>query len=128
MNALRVHTHFAPLMALVYLCSFMVMPVASANVIGTQTMLEESAHQVRIEQVQALLAQQSVQDQMVALGVDPVDAQQRVASLTNEQLMQIQGQLEDLPAGGGALVIVGAVFLVLLILELVGVINIFNAI
>lgn len=128
MNTFRIQAYYAPLMALAYLCSFMLMPVANANVIGTQTMLEENAHQVRIEHVQALLAQQSVQDQMISLGVDPADAQQRVASLTDEQLMQIQGQLEDLPAGGGVLVIIGAVFLVLLILELVGVINIFNAI
>lgn len=128
MKALRIRAYFAPLMVLAYLCSFMLVPVANASVIGTQTMLEENAHQVRVEHVQALLAQKAVQEQMIALGVDPADAQQRVASLTDEQLMQVQGNLEDLPAGGGALVIIGAVFLVLLILELVGVINVFKGI
>ena len=35
-------------------------------------------------------------------------------------------QLADLPAGGDALAVVGALFLVLLILEVVGVIDIFK--
>ena len=38
-----------------------------------------------------------------------------------------QGQLDRLPAGGdGALVVIGVVFVVLLILELTGVVNVFN--
>jgi hypothetical protein len=36
--------------------------------------------------------------------------------------------MQDLPAGGSALAVIGVVFLVLLILELVGVTNIFTKI
>ncbi len=128
MNSLRMRQYLAPLAALAYLCSFMLMPVANAGVIGTQTMLERDAHQARVAHVQQLLSDASVEEQMIALGVDPADAKQRVASLTDAELNQIKGHLETLPAGGSVLVIIGAVFLVLLILELVGVINIFNRI
>ena len=38
----------------------------------------------------------------------------------------VQGELDKLPAGGSALGIIGAVFLVLLILEITGVIDIFK--
>lgn len=38
----------------------------------------------------------------------------------------MHGQLEQLPAGGSALAVIGIVFLVLLILDLTGVINIFR--
>lgn len=38
----------------------------------------------------------------------------------------MQGQVDRLPAGGSALAVIGVVFVVLLILELVGVIDIFK--
>ena len=126
MNTLKSHKYLAPLAVLAYLCSFMMMPMASAGVIGTQTMLEQGARQAQVEHVQQLLSQSTVEEQMIALGVNPADAKLRVASLTDSELRAIEGQLEQLPAGGSALVIIGAVFLVLLILELVGVTNVFN--
>ena len=46
--------------------------------------------------------------------------------LGEQELAQLQGQLEQLPAGGSLLALIGAVFVVLLILEVTGVINIFN--
>jgi hypothetical protein len=82
-------------------------------------------HQGRVVAVQAALARDNVQQAMVALGVDPVDARQRVASLSAQELTQLEGQLETLPAGG-ILGLIGAVFVVLLILELTGVIDIFK--
>ena len=76
--------------------------------------------------VQARLAREDVQQAMVQLGVDPVEASLRVAALDQQELLQLQGQLEQLPAGGSLLALIGAVFVVLLILEVTGVINIFN--
>ena len=63
---------------------------------------------------------------MVRLGADPLQADARVASLSDAELMKLQGQLDRLPAGGDALAVIGIVFIVLLILELTGVTNIFN--
>jgi hypothetical protein len=62
----------------------------------------------------------------VRLGVDPVAATGRVASLSDQELSRVSGQIDQLPAGGDILAVIGIVFVVLLILELTGVIDIFK--
>jgi hypothetical protein len=102
-------------------------PPVSAAVISTEQVLSMEDRQARIAGIQASLARAEVQSAMIELGVDPAQAQARVHALTDEELLQLEGQLETLPAGGdGVLVLIGAVFLVLLILELTGAINIFH--
>ena len=103
----------------------MVAPV-SAAVIGTQDALAIEAGQQRLGEVQGMLARQDVQQALVMYGVNPDDAIERVASLSDAELAQLHTELESLPAGGSVLALIGAVFVVLLILELTGVINIFN--
>jgi hypothetical protein len=64
---------------------------------------------------------------MIDMGVDPAQALLRVSSLSDQELAQLDEQIDTLPAGGDSvLAIIGIVFIVLLILELTGVINIFN--
>jgi len=99
---------------------------ASAAIIGTQDALAMEQREARLAVVQAQLAREDVQQAMIQLGVDPVEASLRVAALGERELAQLQGQLEQLPAGGSILALIGAVFVVLLILEVTGVINIFN--
>jgi hypothetical protein len=102
-------------------------PPGSAAVISTEQVLTMEDRQARIAGIQASLARADVQSAMIELGVDPAQAQARVHALTDEELLQLEGKLETLPAGGdGVLVLIGAVFLVLLILELTGAINIFH--
>ena len=100
-------------------------PVAQAAVIDTQTILAAQADSPQAE-VQAFLARGEVRDQLVALGVDPDDASGRVAALTDQEISLLQNHINDLPAGSSALAVLGALFLVLIVLELVGVTNIFS--
>ena len=100
-------------------------PAAQATVIDTRTLLSVEADSPQSD-VQSFLARKEVREQMVLLGVDPDDASNRVAALTEQELSQLQHHISDLPAGSNALALIGAVFLVLIILELVGVTNIFN--
>jgi hypothetical protein len=99
---------------------------ASAAIIGTQDALALEQREARLAVVQAQLAREDVQQAMIRLGVDPVEADLRVAALSGPELAQLQGQLEQLPAGGSLLALIGAVFVVLLILELTGVTDIFK--
>ncbi len=98
----------------------------AAAVIDTQQALTMDAREQRIAAVSATLAREDVRSAMIELGVEPQQAQLRVASLSDAELAQLEGQLQQLPAGGSALGVVGAVFLVLLILEITGVIDIFK--
>jgi hypothetical protein len=98
----------------------------AAAVIGTQQAVTMQAREQRIAAASATLAREDVRSAMIALGVEPQQAQLRVASLSDSELTQLEGQLQQLPAGGSALGLVGAVFLVLLILEITGVVDIFK--
>lgn len=100
---------------------------AAAAVVSTADALAmERPPESRLAAVQARLARSDVQQAMVQLGVDPVEAGLRVAALGEQELAQLETQLETLPAGGSVLGLIGAVFVVLLILELTGVIDIFK--
>lgn len=102
--------------------------VGNAGVIGAQTYLSATDRQAMIDDIDAVLARDDVRDQLERYGVDTVAAGERVAALSDRELMSLAEQFEELPAGGSVLGTIGVVFIVLLILELVGVINIFNRI
>ena len=100
--------------------------VANAEIIGTLQAVENQSRAADLATVNAALAREQVRAQFESMGVDPSQVEARVASLTNGELHTLAGQMNALPAGGGALAIIGIVFLVLLILEAVGVIDIFK--
>lgn len=95
-----------------------------AGLIGTQQVLPQQAGDARASLISAL-EREDVRRQLVELGVDPEQARQRLAALDESQIAEIQGELENLPAGGGVLEVVVAVLVVLVILDLVGVVDIF---
>ncbi|MFU8897167.1 MAG: PA2779 family protein [Gammaproteobacteria bacterium] len=105
-----------------------VMSSASATVVGTRTVMAQAEHEATVLRVQAALDREAVQSQLMALGVDAEAAKERIASLTPAELRQLDGQLATLPAGAGVLEVIGVVFVVLLILEIVGVTNIFRGV
>jgi hypothetical protein len=100
--------------------------VAHATVISTQQYLSAVERQAVVGRIDAVLARTEVQEQLKRLGVAPEDAAARVRALSDSELVSLADRLEELPAGGSLLGLAGAVFIVLLILELVGVIDIFK--
>lgn len=115
------------LLVTVLLVTVNLLPVARAAVIGTDTYLSTQVPAVT-EQLQAALQREDVRARLVELGVDPAQAGARVAAMTPAEAQLLQERIDSLPAGAGALEVIGIVFLVLLILELVGVTNIFHKI
>jgi hypothetical protein len=105
-----------------------VQSAAHASVIGTQQYLGSIDRQHNIERVDAVLAREDVRRQLEQLGVDAAEASERVNALTDQELETLADDLEALPAGGSLLGLIGIVFVVLLILELVGVTDIFKKI
>jgi RNase H-fold protein (predicted Holliday junction resolvase) len=101
---------------------------AGAGVIGTETVIQSQERTARIERITAVLEKDTVQQQLVALGVNPADARQRVAALSDSELQSLEQRMDELPAGAdGALTVLGIVLLVLLVLELVGVTDVFKS-
>ncbi len=101
---------------------------SSAGMIGTEYMIDRDAYAATLDRVGEKLAQEQVARQLEALGVDAVFVAQRLAGLSHAELMTLEAKLDQQIAGGDALAVIGAVFLVLLILELVGATDIFSKI
>jgi Family of unknown function (DUF6627) len=101
---------------------------AHADVIGAQQFFDGVDRRAALDRVDAVLARAEVRAQLEHYGVDPTEASERVSALSDGELMSLADDLERLPAGGSLLGTVGIVFIVLLILELVGVIDIFKKI
>lgn len=99
---------------------------AFAGLVGTGTAIALEQDQQQRADVHAFLERNDVHKQLVELGVTPEDAQARIAFLTSDELRSLHQQIDNMPAGASALAVVGAVFVVLIILELVGVIDIFS--
>jgi hypothetical protein len=100
--------------------------VAQAGLIGTLQAVEAGTRAEDLATVNAALARDQVREQFVALGVDPGQVESRVAALTDSELQTLAAKVAEAPAGADALAVIGIVFLVLLILEAVGVIDIFK--
>jgi hypothetical protein len=101
---------------------------AGAGVVSTEAAIEMQERTARIERVNEVLTRDNVREQMIRLGVDPDTAVARIASLSDSELQQLETRMSELPAGAdSALTVLGIVLLVLLVLELVGVTDVFKS-
>jgi hypothetical protein len=100
--------------------------VAQAGLVGTLQAVESGTRNLDLARVNAALEREQVRNQMVALGVDPAVVEARVARLTDSELRSLAERMDQMPAGGDALAVVGIIFVILIILELVGVTDIFK--
>jgi hypothetical protein len=103
--------------------------LAQAKMVTTDQVLEHADPGSDRERVESFILREGVQRQLVLLGINPDEAASRVASLSNGEIQQIAGRLDELPAGeGGIGAVVGAIliiFLVLLITDLMGLTDVF---
>jgi len=102
------------------------LPAAQAGLVATQSALALEQREGRLERINAALLRDDVRTEMLRLGVAPSQVQDRLAALTDQELQRIEGELDSLPAGGNVAAAIGIAFVVLIILELVGVIDIFK--
>lgn len=100
--------------------------VAQAEIIGTLAGIESAQRDADLAKVSDALARKQVRKQMRALGVDETQVEARLAALTSTELNALANRIDSMPAGAGLLEVVGVVFIVLLILEAVGVLDIFK--
>lgn len=100
-----------------------------ASFVSTQAVVEKNLSQIEQKRakVNAFLKREDVIKKFEAMGIDPKDAQKRVASLSDEEIEKISKNIDNMPAGGNA--IIGAIvliFLVLLITDILGYTKVFT--
>ncbi len=105
-------------------------PTAQAKMVGTDAVIASQQDTAQRAQVASFLDREDIKQIMTQYGVDPVEAQKRVDSLSSEELTQVASAMDQLPAGGSAVgAVVGAaliVFVILLITDILGFTNVFS--
>jgi uncharacterized membrane protein (Fun14 family) len=125
---MRKHRHSLAAVLAASLFASSLQSAAHAGVISTQEYLTAVDREATRARIDAVLAREEVRSKLEQYGVDPAETDARLAALTDQELDKLATDLDNMPAGGSVLAVVGVVFIVLLILELTGVIDIFNKI
>lgn len=105
---------------------FMFQSVVHAGIIDTTSMLQSENRVVALDNARRFVLQDDVARVLLDFGVDQQAALQRVSSLSDSELIYLSEKIDQAPAGAGVVEVVGIVFIVLIILELVGVTDIFK--
>lgn len=100
----------------------------SADMVDNKQLAIQTELQMQRDNVRDLMARDDVRNALLAYGVSAGDVNDRINNLTEAELLQIQNQLDALPAGEGALGVVLTLLLIFILLDLAGVTNIFPGI
>jgi hypothetical protein len=123
MHPIRKKAHpVAILMIILTLLLSVPYQAAFAALVETETMLDMSRGQEARETLKQFMARQDVRTTIVSQGVDPLEADARLNSLSDAEVIQLANQIDQLPAGGDVLgllvTVLVVVILVLLIMRL----------
>jgi hypothetical protein len=99
--------------------------VAQAALIKTSDMQKVEQLSYDRQQIIQLINQDEVREKLIAMGVDPDLAKNRVNQMTASELTQLNDQIDQLPAGGGILGLVVLIFVVFVITDVIGATDIF---
>lgn len=106
------------------------MPIAvqaqPSQLVSTQSALDAVQISAERDRINDLLARSDVQEQLMNYGVEMSEVEARVAAMSDQEVLQMADQLDNMPAGANA--VIGAlltVFIVLLVTDLLGLTNVF---
>lgn len=125
MPILRSSSRFISYAVLVCFLALGVNPVATAGIVGTGAIVNAQQAKLERDQLRELLSRDDVRHQLVAMGVNPQQASERVASMTDSEVHALAGKMKQLPAGGDILGTAVFIFLVLLVTDILGYTDVF---
>jgi hypothetical protein len=103
-------------------------PLLAAMVATDATIYDNNAEEAR-DYLKSLISRNDIRKSLLDKGIDPNELKMRVESLSDSEAIAVADQIEQLPAGGGAIgIIIGAaliVFLVLLATDILGYTDVF---
>ncbi|WP_194755495.1 PA2779 family protein [Aliidiomarina indica] len=92
-----------------------VMSTANADIVATHEVVAEQQSGLNRAQLTEQLQREDVREQLVRFGVDPEEAIARVASMTDQEVMELTAGIEQMPAGAGVSVSVSVILIAILI-------------
>lgn len=116
-------------LAIVFLLVSTSFQSASAAMIGTEKLLQVQNPQEKRDYLRQLIAHEEIREALIAQGIDPLEAQLRIQSLTDGEIQLLADKLDDYPAGGGvvifSLIIVAVIIATVLIFNFTGITDLF---
>lgn len=99
---------------------------AQASMIGTHDVISQEQVSVDREALKDMLADQAVQEKMASMGVSPEQVEQRINSLTADELAYFNAQLDEAPAGAGILGVIVLFLVIFIITDLLCATNVYK--
>ncbi len=93
---------------------------AYASIVGTDVAIAQQQGDIDRAKLLAMFERDDLRDALIAQGVNPDNARERIAALSDEEVKSMVGQVDQLPAGGDAVGVVIFIFLVLLFTDIMG--------
>ena len=84
---------------------------AMAALIDTESVQDSVRGREARDQLKQLFAREDVQAALMAHGIDPVEAKRRIDALSDEEVIRIADEIDQLPAGGSTFLLIGAILL-----------------
>lgn len=108
---------FKRIMTIMAVSSFLVMSVqapAYATLVSNSEIQVANQVEQKRDQIHSLLAREDVKKQLLTLGVDPSQIEDRIGQLSDAEVLAFHEQIEEAPAGG----VLGAILLIIVIFML----------
>jgi hypothetical protein len=114
---------------LIFLCALLLtlLPATPvlAGMLDTNTLIAAAGADADRAALVQRLGSGDLRSALTRMGVDPDNAQARVDRLTDAEVAELNARLEQLPAGAGVLEVLLILFLVFVIMDALGVTDIF---
>lgn len=99
---------------------------AYAGMIGVDKVAASEQSQNQRERIKSFLEREDVVKAMQTEGLDASTAKARVDALTDQEVQQVAGKIDTMPAGGDILSILFTIFVVLLVTDILGFTKVFS--
>lgn len=102
--------------------------VAQAEMLGTEAAIAKYSAYANRDFLLGEIRKQELRDEIIALGVDPAEAEARLVALSDEEIASIIAQMEQDSAGanGGIVGALVTVFVILLVTDLLCLTKVFK--
>ena len=99
--------------------------IAQADIVSTQDAISTSAVTTSRAQVTTFLSRADVRKGLQDQGIDIEAAQNRVDAMSDAEVAELAGRVDQAPAGGDVLGLLFTVFIVLLVTDILGLTKVF---
>lgn len=98
---------------------------ANVGLVGTTPALDAQAGRDDRAKIREILAREDVREQLLLQGVSPAQVEDRVAALSDAEAREMADRLDQLPAGASVVGALFAVFVILLVTDILGLTDVY---